>query len=448
MRVLFEIALRNLLQARRRTFLLSAAIGIVTSLLVLLLSISAGISDNMVKAATNLSAGMVNVAGFYKITPGSVSPIVTHAAELRAIVEANTPGLDYTLERHRGWGKLVSETGSTQTGLSGILVDQEERFFNTIQLAKENEYKEGGRDEVLGDPHDLREPHTVMLFAGQAKRLGVSVGDTVTIQTETQQGRSNTADLRVVAVARDLGLLSSFVVYTNKEQVLDLYQLDPDTTGAIWVYLKDIGKAEETMGVLRQVLMDKGFRVMEHEANPFFFKLESVSGEDWTGQKLDVTIWSDEVSFLQWVLVAFDGLTLFMVTILIGIIAVGIMNAMWQAVRERTREIGTIRAIGFGQWQTLALFLIEAGLLGFGASAIGASIGAAIALGVDALSIPITVEAVRAILLSETLHLAVRPGAFVGSIVFLTVFTALGAIVPSVWAGFVLTPVRALQHTE
>lgn len=448
MRVLLLIAARNLIQARRRTGLLGTAVALVTMMFVLLLSLSAGIHDNMVKAATNLSAGMVNVAGFYKVTPGSVAPIITHAAEIRKLVEENTPGLDYTLERSRGWGKLVSETGTAQTGVSGIKVEEETRFFETIQLAKETEYKEDGRDTVLGNPRDLSQPDTVLIFASHAKRLGVTVGDTVTIQTETMSGRSNTVDLRVVAVARDMGLLSSFVVYVPNDVVLDLYQLDSDTTGAIWVYLKDIEQAPTVMAHLREVLKDHGYIVMEHQGQPFFFKMEGVSAEDWVGQHMDVTTWDDEVSFLSWVITAFNGLTVFLVLILVLIIAIGVMNALWQAVRERTGEIGTMRAIGLGRWRTLWLFLVEAALLGFGASVLGAVLGAVVATAVDLAHVPITVEAVRAILLSETLHLSVQPGPVASAVLFLTAFTALGAVVPAVWAGFFLTPVKALQHVE
>jgi putative ABC transport system permease protein len=373
---------------------------------------------------------------------------VTNASEIRRLVEEKTPGLAYTLERHRGWGKLVSESGTAQAGLSGLIPEQESRLFDKLQLAAEREYREGGRDEILGDPRDLREPHTIVLFATQAKRLDVTVGDVITIQTETMNGRSNTADVRVVAVARDLGLLSSFAVFTSKQQVLELYQLDADTTGAVWVYLDDIGRAEEVMGILREALAAAGHRVMEHEANPFFFKMEAVSGEDWTGQKLDVTIWSDEVSFLQWILVAFNALTVFMVLVLVVIISIGIMNAWWQSVRERTREIGTMRAIGLGREATLALFQIEALVLGVAGSTVGATLAAGIALGVDALALPITNQAVRAILLSETLHLVVPPAALWGSVLVLGVFSCLGAAIPSWRAGYLLTPVRALQHAE
>ena len=119
--------------------------------------------------------------------------------------------------------------------------------------------------------------------------------------------------------------------------------------------------------------------------------MEGVSAEDWVGQHMDVTTWDDEVSFLSWVITAFNGLTVFLVLILVLIIAIGVMNALWQAVRERTGEIGTMRAIGLGRWRTLWLFLVEAALLGFGASTLGALLGAGVALAVDAAHVAITV---------------------------------------------------------
>lgn len=447
MGVLLSIALRNLMQSPRRTLLLGLAIGLVTTFLVLLLSLSRGINENLVTSATTMSAGHVNVAGFWKPTTGTAFPIVTGVAKVREVVEKSTPGLDYVVERHRGWGKVVSETGSVQSGLTGLVAAEESRFFDRLILAEENEYKEGGSDQVIGDPRRLAEDDTIVLFAGQAKKLGVGVGDVVTIKTETMSGASNTADATVVAVARDLGLLSSFSVFVPKSLVLNLYQLNDDTTGALWVYLKDIEKSEETSVIVRGALIDAGFLLRDHESNPFFFKFEAVQGEDWTGQKLDVTWWQDEVSFLTWVLTAFDTVTWSLTLILVVIIAVGIMNAMWNAVRERTREIGTMRAIGMTQTRVLVLFLLEALFLGLGATSAGAAFGAAIALGVDAARIPVPSDAVRTILLSNELNLTVQLNSLLTAVVFLTAFTGLSALWPAIRASR-LQPVKALTHTE
>jgi putative ABC transport system permease protein len=447
MGVLASIALRNLLQAPRRTSLLALAIGLVTTFLVLLLSISAGIAENLVTSATTLSAGHVNVGGFWKPTAGTAFPIVTGMSKVKEVLQRDTPDLAYIVERHRGWGKLVSETGAVQSGVSGIVAADESRFFERLQLAEEREYKEGGSEQVIGDARKLAEPNTIVLFANQAKRLGVGVGDVITIKTETQSGASNTADATVVAVAKDMGLLSSFAVFVPKQLVLELYQLNEDTTGALWVYLDDVEKSEETMSVVREALVKAGFQLRDHEANPFFFKFEAVQGEDWTGQKLDVTWWQDEVSFLTWVLTAFNTVTWSLTLVLVVIIAVGIMNAMWNAVRERTKEIGTMRAIGMTRPRVLVLFLLEALFLGLFATTAGALFGAAVAIGVDSARVPVPSEAVRAILLSNELNLVIDPGTLVTAIVLLTLFTGISALWPAVRAAL-LQPVKALQHAE
>jgi putative ABC transport system permease protein len=269
----------------------------------------------------------------------------------------------------------------------------------------------------------------------------------VTITTETQSGATNTADVRVVAVAKDLGLLSSFAVFVPKQVVLDLYRLNDDTTGALWVYLDDIGRADEVLGVVRAGLVERGYNVRDHEPLPFFFKFETVRGEDWTGQQIDVTIWRDEVSFLTWILTGFDVLSILLVGILVGIIAVGVMNSMWNAVRERTKEIGTLRAIGMTRFAVLRLFMIEAMLLGLGGSLAGALIAAGVALAVDAAGVPIASEAAQAVLLSDELNLSVGAAWLVVSVVALTSFTTLAAAIPALRAAL-LRPVVALSHAE
>jgi len=187
--------------------------------------------------------------------------------------------------------------------------------------------------------------------------------------------------------------------------------------------------------------------VMDHEGVPFFMKFEGVAGEDWTGQAIDITIWKDEVSFLSRIILTFDVITWFLVTILVVIIAVGIMNTMWNAVRERTREVGTLRAIGMFRSQVLAMFLLEAATLGLFATTVGALVGAGLALGLDAAHIRIPIDAMKAILLSDVLRLTVVPLSLVKAVVALTFFTTLSALWPSLRAAS-LRPVVALSHAD
>jgi putative ABC transport system permease protein len=445
--VYLRIAARNLIQARRRTAMLGGALVAVTMLLVMLLALSAGLRDTLIRNATTLSAGHINVAGFFKAKARDSAPIVTGLAELRRIVEAETPDLDYIIDRQRGWGKLISDTSSMNVGMAGIDIDEEPQLLAQLQLASTSEYMDGGGEEMLGDFSQLSQPNTAMLFASQARRLEVGVGDMLTITTETMDGRSNTGEVRVIAVAKDAGMMTNWRLFVPKQTILELYQLKPDTTGAVMVYLKDVEKAPEVMNQLRERLQAAGYELMEHEPQPFFMKMERVSGEDWTGQKLDLTIWRDEVSYLMWIITGLDTISFILVSILLLIIGVGIMNTMWIAVRERTQEIGTLRAIGMGRRRVLQMILLEAGLLGLTSTALGAGLGALLAYGLDASSIVIPDGAVRYILLSDQLHLLVEPADVFKAIVMFTALTAVAAIGPALRAAK-LEPITAINTIQ
>ena len=447
LRMILTIAMRNLIMARMRTFFLGTALTLVTMLLVILMGLSQGISNNIVRSATTLSTGHVNVAGFFKATSTDSAPLITNASELKQIVRENTEGLDYVVDRNRGWARIISPTGALASLILGVDIVEEERLVDVLQLAPQSDYKVGGSDKVLGDASKLTDPNTVVLFATQAERLEVDVGDKLTLRSQTRSGQANTVDVTIVAVARDIGILSNFSMFVPKQVVLDLYQLKPDTSGAIQIYLDDIDRSREVMEHLRLVLDKKGYELMEYQPAPFFAKFGTTSGEDWIGQKIDLTVWSDEVEFLMWILTALDTVSFSLIAILIAIIAVGVMNTMWISVRKRTSEIGTLRAMGMTKSRVFLLFIFEAFLLGLFASLLGATLAAVIALSINAAEITIPVDAVRAILLSDKLVLAIGPQQFLGAIAMLTSFTVISAMWPSIRAAR-LQPVEAIQQTE
>lgn len=442
---LLLIATRNLLQARRRTSLLAFALSAVTALLVLLLALSGGLAETMQHVALTFAAGHINVAGFYKAKVGDASPILVDGPPVRKIIEEETPGLDYVIDRHRGYARLASEKASIQTTLSGIDPAQESRLFGVLRLAEEREYREGGASEAKGDFARLAEPRAIMLFASQAKRLGAQVGDRLTLANETFSGSRNAADVTVVAVARDVGMVSNFAAFVSRQLILDLYKVRPESTGTQMVYLEDPARAAEAMASLRSSLERHGYQVMEYDPEPFFMKIENVASEDWFGQKLDLTLWNDEVVFFAWILAAVNGVSVFLVSILTMIIAVGVMNSMWIAVRERTQEIGTLRAIGMGEGEVMALFLLEAMLLGFGSSTVGCLVGAVAAVALDRAAVPLPDEGLRSILMSDVLHLAPSPLGLVLVVVTFTVITGLVALWPALRAAR-LEPVVAMQR--
>ncbi|MFY2557573.1 ABC transporter permease [Corallococcus terminator] len=428
---LFLIAFRNLGTHRRRTLLLGGAIAGVTALLVILMGLSTGMKETMLRSATTLATGHVNVGGFYKVTAGQAAPVVTTYPKILELVRKEVPELDYAVQRGRGWAKIVSESGSLQVGVGGIDVKDEPGFRQVLQI------HEGTLD-------GLDEQNTVLLFEKQAKKLQVRVGDTITISAPTMRGTNNTVDVRVAAIATDVGLMSDFNIFVPSNTLRSLYQLRDDTTGALYLYLKDVSQVPAVQARLRTVLADAGHQLMDNDPRAFWMKFEVVNREAWTGQKLDITNWEDELSFITWTLTALNGLTGILIFVLLVIIGVGIMNTLWIAIRERTREIGTLRAIGMQRTRVVAMFLFEAMTLGALGTLAGALIGLTVCLSVDAAHMGVP-EAVAMFIMSDRLHLVVNAGSVVGAMVFITTCTTLISLIPSFLAAR-LKPVTAMHH--
>ncbi len=427
-----QIAVRSLLQHGKRNLFLGGAIAAVTALLVVMGGLTEGIRSAMLESATTLMTGHVNVGGFYKVTSGSAAPLVTDYAKVLAEVRRLVPELDYATVRGRGWAKGVSERSSMDLVLAGVDIAKEPGFRRVVRLA-------------AGNLDDLAQPGTVLLFEDQAKRLEVKVGDSITLSAPTARGVNNTADVRVAAIARNLGILSSFNAFLPAGTLRELYQLDPAITGVVQLYLRDVGAVNGVAARLRQGLAAAGWRVMDASPKPYWEKLMlTVPSEDWTGQKLDVSTWEDEMSFMSWILSAILGLTGLLIFILLVIVVIGILNTLAIAIRERTREIGTLRAIGMQRRKVLLLFLLEAFLLGAAGTVGGALVGVLFAAAVNAAHLAVP-ESVQMFLMQRHLTMTVLARTVVKDVLFIAAVTTAAALVPAFHAAR-LRPVTAMHH--
>ena len=115
---------------------------------------------------------------------------------------------------------------------------------------------------------------------------------------------------------------------------------------------------DEVVKNIEAALEEAGKRRLGEDA-PSFSVLTSETVSDMVGNIMAI---------LQVIIVAFASIAL-----VVG--GIGIMNTMYTSVRERTREIGIMKAVGSKNSAILWIFLIEAGIIGIVGGIGGTALG-------------------------------------------------------------------------
>jgi len=139
--------------------------------------------------------------------------------------------------------------------------------------------------------------------------------------------------------------------------------------------------------------------------------------------------------------------TLFAVQLFVYIIAIisllvggiGIMNTMYTAVLERTKEIGIMKSIGAKNSGIFSIFFIESGLMGTVGGLIGIGIGSGVAYGLAFIG--------RKLLSQEMIQAHISPTLIIGTLLFSFILGTLFGILPAMRASK-LQPVESIREMK
>lgn len=175
-------------------------------------------------------------------------------------------------------------------------------------------------------------------------------------------------------------------------------------------------------------------------------KMVDLSSKKWKGQAVDVRTLNETGSMAIKVEQVLNSIALGGVLIMFFIIIIGVINTLRMTVRERTREIGTIRSMGMDRREVRLIFLLETLFLSLFACLGGFSL-AMILMGVGG-QIPIPAKGFWSVLLNNGhIHFHIRPLAILGYLTIILIITALTAYLPSRRAANI-HPAEALRHTS
>ncbi len=198
---------------------------------------------------------------------------------------------------------------------------------------------------VKGTPLNENKPYGIEMADDLAKHLSLKPGSDGVVMATTLDGQMNALDIEVSSVY-DTGSDATNDKYMRVPLSFAQSLYDTEKADRLVVLLDDWTKTERVRKRLYGILEAAGF-------------------------DSEIKTWNELSLFYSKVKGMFDMIFMFLFIIVLIIVVMSIVNTMGMAVLERTREIGTLRALGLKRRGVSFLFAMEGGLLGLLGSFIG-----------------------------------------------------------------------------
>jgi putative ABC transport system permease protein len=324
-----SLAMRNLLKNRRRTLLTLVSIfaGIIG-----LVFLDGYVNYSMwgfKETIIRTGRGHVQVAASPDyFTEGDLDPfayLLTNSdaliRKIRRLPEVQTvlPVITFSA--------VISANGKTENALASAMPPddaQKALSFRTIAA---------GRNLADGDKRGI------VIGKGLAKKLGVTTNDTVFFTTVTKGGSVNAQDFEVVGISQSgIAVVDGMSATLGLDTAKELLQVD--SVPLLQVYLDKTEDSDAVYADLVKKILPKAGT--------------GLVAKEWT--ELSPEYAQGNAAYQMVLTVAR------FIVLLVAAFAIG--NTVSMAVFERTREIGTLRAVGATKGEIFRLFVAEGLLLG------------------------------------------------------------------------------------
>jgi len=396
----FILGLNNLKRRRVRSWLTMIGIFIGIAAVVALISLGQWLQDYITEEFEKLGADKIIIQPKGMGPPGTAGPSLILTSDDLDTVE-KVRGVKWALGFLIKQGKAVykDEAGigfAVGTNPEDLELMSEIQSFNIFE----------GRDLKPGDKYKVVVGYNHV--HGDIWDKQMQVGSTLEVEGY---------DFKVIGVLDKIGNpIDDGSLYMSKEVLKEI-----------------LGVEDEESQII--VKTEQGFDP-EEVADTIERKLRKSRGEKEDQETFNVQTSEQLLETFQSIFGVVQGVLVGIAAISLLVGGIGIMNTMYTSVLERTKEIGTMKAIGAKNSHVLLLFLLESGLLGLVGGLIGVGIGVGLAK---------TAEYIAAVALgSDLLRASMSPVILGGALAFSFIIGTLSGILPAMQASK-LKPADALR---
>ncbi|OHD26341.1 MAG: hypothetical protein A2Y38_00135 [Spirochaetes bacterium GWB1_59_5] len=342
---IFFLALRNLLLQRKRYAMIGVAVLVGFALITVLSGAAYGAMDTVKAKAARYFAGHVSVTGFINGANGLEDP-----GRVEALLRES--GLNVrTMSRRTAYNRSDASIffgGETvrQRKLVGVSFSVERGELSNLA------FSEGSLEAMFGEAG----VDGILISESAAALMRCRVGDDVNLYLTTDAGQYNTVTLVVRGIFSETSLFG-YVAYMRNEDLNRLLLRAPDAATDIALYA-DSSVDVDSLAENVRLLLGAEFSV--YPTLKTKEDLYAAMAADGAGQKIAVLTLDAHLAQIKSILDAFLVITYFVLAVFVLIVMMGILNTYRVIVYERTKEIGTMRALGMHRSSVSALFLFEA----------------------------------------------------------------------------------------
>ncbi len=335
MSILIKIAWRNVWRQRRRTFLISIAMGLIVALLVLYDGVLGGFNDAIYGNSIQIMGGNIQVhAPGYNEQIGR-KPLLP-LADPDAVVAAaeSNPNVVQATKRIITGGLVTNREGAFSVSIIGLEPEKEAQISQVAKNISSGRF-------LASDDGDL-----LVIGQGLATVMGIQVGDRITMVGNGTHEQTRQRTMTIVGIY-DVGVPSveKGTIYMSLHEAQQLFGLN--------------GQATEVVVNLQQIGQEPGVVDTINARQPGY----------------DIATWETSIPELKQTMEMKSSVMGVFGIIMLGIAAIGILNLLMMAVFERTREIGVMGALGLKPREITTLFLLEGILIGLVGAVLGIVLG-------------------------------------------------------------------------
>lgn len=347
---LFSLALRNIFRQRARSAATLAAIAIGVAGLILAGGFVQDIFIQLGEAIIHSQTGHIQITRQNYREGKNRAPeqyLIENSEQLKAGIKKSAPSTTLSMAR-LGFSGILNN-GKRDLGIigEGIEPNAEADIATFMRFVEGRALKDTDEDGIV-------------VGQGVAKSLGLKVGDRVTLVMTLSAGAVNTLDFELVGIfqsfSREFDARAVRIPLNAAKSLMD--------TPAAHLIVAMLDRTEDTAAAVNALK------------------------REYAKDGYEITAWNELSDFYEKTVELYDRQFGVLRLIILIMVLLSVVNSVNMTLFERTREFGTMLALGNRSTTVFRLIMAESLCLGMLGAGLGMALGCISAIGISAIGIP------------------------------------------------------------